>query len=87
MKINGPNQPNFNPYNKILQKQAAMQKEIKKQDQVEISTQAKKLQEAEKPNEQRAAYIKEIKNAVESGEYKVNAEKTAIKMIDFWSNK
>ncbi|RLL47123.1 flagellar biosynthesis anti-sigma factor FlgM [Oceanobacillus piezotolerans] len=87
MKINGPNPTNFNPYKKIMEKQAAQQKEMKKQDQVEISEQAKQLQETDKPNAKRAAYVQEIKQAIQSGEYKVNAEKTAQKMIDFWSSK
>ncbi|WP_342772629.1 flagellar biosynthesis anti-sigma factor FlgM [Oceanobacillus piezotolerans] len=87
VKINGPNPTNFNPYKKIMEKQAAQQKEMKKQDQVEISEQAKQLQETDKPNAKRAAYVQEIKQAIQSGEYKVNAEKTAQKMIDFWSSK
>lgn len=87
MKINGPNQTNFNPYKNQLQKQADYKNEANKKDQIEISSQAKQLQENEKPNVQRASYVQEIKNAVESGEYKVNPERTAEKMIDFWSKK
>ncbi|OZU88802.1 flagellar biosynthesis anti-sigma factor FlgM [Virgibacillus indicus] len=87
MKINGPNQTNFNPYKNQIQKQNEVKKEINKKDQIEISSHAKQLQENEKPNAKRAAYVQEIKNAVESGEYKINHEKTAQKMIDFWSKK
>ncbi|WP_156288307.1 flagellar biosynthesis anti-sigma factor FlgM [Oceanobacillus salinisoli] len=87
MKINGPNQTSFNPYKNVLQKQAELKKEVKKQDQVEISSAAKQLQESEKPNEKRAEYVQSIKNLVDSGEYQVNPEKTAKKMIEFWSNK
>ncbi|MBP1971173.1 negative regulator of flagellin synthesis FlgM [Virgibacillus natechei] len=87
MKINGPNQTNFNPYKNQMQKQADYKNEVNKKDQIEISSQAKQLQENEKPHVQRASYVQEIKNAVESGEYKVNPERTAEKMIDFWSKK
>ncbi|RDW15663.1 flagellar biosynthesis anti-sigma factor FlgM [Oceanobacillus chungangensis] len=86
MKINGPNQPNFNPYKNIIQKQAEIKKTISKQDQVEISSHAKQLQENEKPNTKRIAYVQEIKNAIEAGDYKVDAERIADKMVKFWSN-
>lgn len=84
MKIHGSNQANFNPYQKQIQKQAEYKKEINQKDQLEISSQAKQLQKNDKPNAKRAAYVQEIKNAVESGEYQVNHEKTAKKMTDFW---
>lgn len=60
-------------------------KDVAKKDHVEISSQAKQLQELEKTNVQREKYVQEIKNAVQSGEYKVNAEETAKKMIDFFT--
>lgn len=85
MKINGSNQTNFNPYKNQVQKQAEIKNEVNKKDQIEISSEAKQLQESEKPNAKRASYVQEIKNQVDSGEYKVNHEKTAEKMIDFWS--
>lgn len=85
MKIYGSNQANFNPYQKQLQKQAEYKKEINQKDQLEISSQAKQLQEHTKPHTEREKYVQKIKNAVESGEYQVNHGKTAQKMIDFWS--
>jgi len=84
MKINGPNQTNFNPYKNQLQKQADLKKDLK-QDRIEISNEAKKLMESNKADPKREAYIQEIKDKVDSGEYKINYEKTARKMIDFWS--
>ncbi|MUK90806.1 flagellar biosynthesis anti-sigma factor FlgM [Ornithinibacillus sp. L9] len=87
MKIHGPNQTNFNPYKNQIQKQADYKKNVNQKDQLEISTQAKQLQESENIHPKREAYVQEIKNAVESGEYKINHEKTAQKMIDFWSNR
>ncbi|WP_047980837.1 flagellar biosynthesis anti-sigma factor FlgM [Ornithinibacillus contaminans] len=85
MKINGANQTNFNPYKNQIQKQADYKKSVQQQDQLEISTQAMKLQENTKVNPKREAYVQEIKNQVESGQYKIDYEKTAQKMIGFWS--
>ena len=85
MKVNGPNQTNFNPYKNQIQKQVEMKKVGKQQDQLEISSEAMKLQENIKVNAKREAYVQEIKNRVESGQYEINYEKTAQKMIDFWS--
>lgn len=85
MKIQGPNHTNFNPYKNQTQKQTDMGKEVNQKDQLQISSQAKELQGNEKPNKERAAYVQDIKNAVESGDYKVNHEKTARKMIAFWN--
>ncbi|WP_249871321.1 flagellar biosynthesis anti-sigma factor FlgM [Oceanobacillus saliphilus] len=85
MKINGTNHTNFNPYKQQIQKQAEVKKDIQSKDQIEISSEAKQLQENEKTSEKRATHVQEIKQAVESGNYKVNPEKTAQKMLDFWS--
>lgn len=85
MKINGPNQANFNPYKNQIQRQAEYKKALKQHDQLEISSQALKLQENTKSNAKREAYVQEIKNRIETGEYEINYEKTAQKMIDFWS--
>lgn len=85
MKINGPNQTNFNAYKNQIQQHLDMKKSAKPQDQLQISSQAKQLQENTKVNAKREAYVQEIKNRVESGEYAINFEKTAQKMIDFWS--
>ncbi|WP_087972567.1 flagellar biosynthesis anti-sigma factor FlgM [Oceanobacillus rekensis] len=84
MKINGPNQTNFNPYKQQIQKQSEVKKDIQK-DQIEISSQAKQLQEKDKISEKRASHVQEIKQAVDSGSYKVNQEKVAQKMLEFWS--
>lgn len=86
MKINGPNQTNFNPYKNQMQKQMDLKKDIK-QDQIEISSEAKKLLENEKTDPKREAYVQNIKDKVAAGEYKINYEKTAKKMIEFWSRR
>lgn len=87
MKINGPNQSNFNPYKNQMHTLANVKKEQKQKDQLEISSQAKQLLENIKPQDERARKVDEIKEKVEAGEYQVNYEKTAQKMIAFWSNK
>ncbi|WP_164668079.1 flagellar biosynthesis anti-sigma factor FlgM [Virgibacillus doumboii] len=85
MKINGPNQTNFNPYKNQLQKQMDYSKDVNKKDQLEISNQAKQMLENEKPSAKRASYVQQIKETIDAGEYQINHEKTAQKMIDFWS--
>ncbi|TFJ93300.1 flagellar biosynthesis anti-sigma factor FlgM [Lentibacillus salicampi] len=87
MKINGVNQPNFNPYKNQMQKQMDYPKDANKKDQLEISNQAKQLQERVKPDAKRAAYVQQIKDAVDKGDYQINHEKTAQRMIDFWSKR
>lgn len=85
MKIQGPNHTNFNPYKNHIQKQTSEKKDVNRQDQLQISTQAKKLQGNDLSSSKRATYVQEIKNAVDSGDYKVNPDKTAQKMIEFWN--
>ncbi|MFD1020299.1 flagellar biosynthesis anti-sigma factor FlgM [Thalassobacillus hwangdonensis] len=85
MKINGPNQPNFNPYQKQLNNQTELKKGAGNQDRIEISSQAKQMQEGAKVDPARQNYVNQIKQSVDNGEYKVDAQATAKKMIDFWS--
>lgn len=85
LKINGMNPANFHAYKKQVNAQENSTKTRSRNDQLEISPQAKQLQEQEKTQPERVAYVNEIKKAYESGEYKVDFAKTAQKMIDFWS--
>lgn len=87
MKVNRPNQIDFNPYKKHLQKQAELKKTANKSDELQISKEAFKLQQKEKSTESREAYVEKIKQAVDSGQYKVDLKRTASKMLDFWSGK
>jgi negative regulator of flagellin synthesis FlgM len=84
MKINGPNHMNFNPYKQQMEKPAESKKGAERSDALEISKEALKLQENQQPNKQRAEVVQEIKQQVETGEYKVDIERTAQKMIHFW---
>ncbi|MCG5104028.1 flagellar biosynthesis anti-sigma factor FlgM [Oceanobacillus alkalisoli] len=85
MKINRSNQLNFNPYKQQLQKQTEMKKAAKRSDELQISKEALKLQEKDQPNNKRAEKVQEIKKQIENGEYKMNHEVTAQKMLDFWT--
>lgn len=84
MKIQGPNLTKLAAYRAQLQ-QADPKKKVSKEDQLNISNAAKQLQESNKTNTQRAEYVQNIKNAVKSGQYEIDHEKVAQKMIDFWS--
>jgi negative regulator of flagellin synthesis FlgM len=87
MKIQGPNLAKLTAYHTQLQQQTDPKKKVSREDQLDISSTAKQLQETKKINTQRTEYVQEIKNAVESGQYKVDHEKVAQKMIDFWSKR
>lgn len=84
MKIQRPTQAQLNVYKERVQ-QVDTQKSKKREDKLEISTEAQKLQKGKMNEQQRAQYVNEIKQSYENGTYKVQPEKTAEKMIDFWS--
>lgn len=85
MRIHGPNQTNFNPYREHANKSEKLQKDHNQEDHLEISSEAKELQGKTKPETQRAKHVQAIKNAVQSGKYEINHEKTAKQMVKFWS--
>lgn len=86
MKIQGPNLTKLAAYRAQLQQQQTdPKKKVNREDQLDISSAAKQLQESKKANTQRAEYVQNIKNEVKSGQYVVDNEKVAQKMIDFWS--
>ncbi len=84
MKIQGPNLTKLAAYRAQLQ-QTDQKKKVNREDRLNISNAAKKLQESNKANSQRAEYVQNIKKAVKSGQYEIDHEKVAQKMIDFWS--
>ncbi|WP_017470761.1 flagellar biosynthesis anti-sigma factor FlgM [Amphibacillus jilinensis] len=85
MKINGTNQPNVNPYQKQLHRQTPIRSEHqKKADQLQISDQAKKMQEFNGVHPAREQHVNAIKQEVDAGQYKVEAEQVAKKMLTFW---
>ncbi|WP_067843238.1 flagellar biosynthesis anti-sigma factor FlgM [Amphibacillus sediminis] len=85
LKIHGSNQSHMNPYHKQLQKQAQSGiKYLAKADQLQISDQAKKMQESQNVHESREPLVNAIKSQVETGQYKVDPEKVAQKILRFW---
>ena len=85
MKIQGPNHSNFNPYKNQLQPYQRSKASSKNADQLQISSQAKKMLEKGQSNAERTAHVEEIREAVNSGNYKIDFKKTAGKMADFWT--
>lgn len=87
MKIQRPNQTYLNLYNKQMEKQLQKQENANKKDQIQISKAAKQLQHDIKINENRRESVEAIKNKIDAGHYELDIEKTAEKMIQFWSRR
>ncbi|RPF54354.1 flagellar biosynthesis anti-sigma factor FlgM [Aquisalibacillus elongatus] len=87
MKVNPTNGSNLNVYKQQLQKQDDTKQTQKTQDKIEISNQAKKLQEGNSLVEARQEKVQNLKQQVQDGNYDIDPKKTAEKMIDFWTNK
>ncbi|MCA0971565.1 flagellar biosynthesis anti-sigma factor FlgM [Halobacillus litoralis] len=85
MKIHGPNQSNFNPYQKSIKQQTDMKQQGNRQDKLEISNEAKQMQGKDQPNPARQKRVDQIKHDIESGNYQIDPKLTAQKMIDFWT--
>ena len=86
MKIQGSN-PLFNSYNKQLQQKDTIKKKTLPSDRIDISKEALKLQDnKELQNSERAKKVEVIKEKVETNQYKIDFDATAIKMMKVWSN-
>jgi len=86
MKIYGTNRSHINPYYDQQQKLKQFEKKQTK-DQLEISAAAKKLQKNDQIENKRQAYVQNIKQQVQSGQYKIQYEQTSQKLIDFFIDK
>ncbi len=85
MKIQGPN-PLINTYKQLQQQKQVSDKNPKLQaDQLNISSEAKKMQESQQLETKRSERVEELKQMVEQDTYQVNHEQLAQKMVDFWS--
>jgi len=84
MKIQGSH-PSINQYNKHMQQQPTKKKSTFNKDQLNISDAARQLQKNKTSDSKRSAYVHDIKQDVQSGEYKIEPEKIAKKIVDFWS--
>lgn len=86
MKIQGPNSTNLNPYKRQVQNYEKQRKQTFK-DELNISKEAQQLQQSNQVTKERSTHVNNIKNLVESGEYEINFEQVAQKMINFWTDR
>ncbi|PSL48569.1 FlgM family anti-sigma-28 factor [Salsuginibacillus halophilus] len=84
MKINPLGPMNNNPYRQQVEKQNEAGQAAQKKDQVEISDQAKHMQQ-ESGDEIRTDKVNELKQQIDSGEYNVNNNDIARSLYDFWN--
>lgn len=91
--MNAVNINPLGPVNNPYQKQAESQRHAKsetpqqEQDKLEISNQAKQMQQDNDIEQSRQEKIDALKAKVESGEYKMDSQETAQKFTDFWMGK
>jgi len=87
VKINNFRPVNMNPYNKQLDKAGKLQAHAANQkDKIEISKEALEMQITSQYEVERQQRVDELKNKIESGEYKVNPQELAQKMYSYWDN-
>ena len=86
MKINHFGPIGVNPYKKQMNKVAQTEKATQT-DKVEISSAAKQLQETSPITVERQQKVEALKQQVQSGTYKVNAEDVAKSVYDFYFKK
>lgn len=87
MKIQRPNTININnPYQRHVQNYQK-QKTKSFNDELNISKEAIQLQETNQITKERTERVDQLKQLVDSGEYKVNHEQVVQKMLDFWGNR
>lgn len=84
MKIN-PYGNIQNLYKKQVGKAQPKEGVAKKKDQLEISPEAKLMQQETRISAERKEKVEAIKQKVQNGEYKVNPEQVARKFYDFWN--
>ncbi|PKR77981.1 flagellar biosynthesis anti-sigma factor FlgM [Halalkalibacillus sediminis] len=87
MKINPLKNTTFNPYQKQIQKSEDIKTNVQQPDKLEISSQAKELQKGNEIEKARQEKVEDLKQQVQDGKYNVDSQKTAEKMVDFWSNR
>ncbi|MDS9470323.1 flagellar biosynthesis anti-sigma factor FlgM [Sporosarcina pasteurii] len=85
MKINRINIPAVNPYRtNELKVGKSAQHSAQQQDKIEISSKAKQLSEMNSYGAERKDHVQKIKEQIEAGTYKVNAEEVAKSLIDYY---
>lgn len=85
MKINKINIPPVNPYrtNQLKTEQAKEQAKVNT-DKLEISSKAKQLSETSPITTERNERVQQLKAQIESGNYKVDAEKLASNLLKYY---
>ncbi|TYR80126.1 flagellar biosynthesis anti-sigma factor FlgM [Priestia megaterium] len=83
MKINSSNSLGVNPYKKQAEKIEKLQ-QAGKRDDVQISTEAKELQQMKQMSSERQEKIQRLKQQIENGTYEINAKDIAKGLIDFY---
>ncbi|RST77476.1 flagellar biosynthesis anti-sigma factor FlgM [Siminovitchia acidinfaciens] len=87
MKINSFNRPDTNPYSKqINHVEKQTRTERIEADQIQISKEAKELQQTSKYDAERSARIDHLKNQIEQGNYKVDPKKVAYSIAKYYFN-
>ncbi|RXJ02288.1 flagellar biosynthesis anti-sigma factor FlgM [Anaerobacillus alkaliphilus] len=86
MKIN-PYSQIQNVYRKQVGKQQPKADVSQKRDQLQISNEAKIMQQETRISTERKERIEALKAQVNAGEYKVNAEDVARKFYDYWNER
>ncbi|MFB9973264.1 flagellar biosynthesis anti-sigma factor FlgM [Allobacillus sp. SKP2-8] len=88
MKINPLNNPKINAYKpQIQQQQQQTQSKNQATDQVEISKEAKQLQQSNPIVEARQKKVESLKREVQNGTYQLDPKQTAEKMVEFWNGR
>ncbi|AWO74722.1 flagellar biosynthesis anti-sigma factor FlgM [Geobacillus thermoleovorans] len=86
MKIHHIGPAGVNPYQRQLAKTERLAAGKTKGDQVEISKEAKELQEATSWERARQAKLEELRQQIETGAYQVDPRAVAKRMIDYYRN-
>ncbi|KAA9022057.1 flagellar biosynthesis anti-sigma factor FlgM [Niallia endozanthoxylica] len=86
MKINNFRPVNMNPYNKLDKIGKLQAQSVNQKDKIEISKEALEMQITNQYEAERQQRVDELKNKIESGEYKVNPQELAKKMYSYWDD-
>ncbi|MDE5414040.1 flagellar biosynthesis anti-sigma factor FlgM [Alkalihalobacterium chitinilyticum] len=85
MKINPYQSIQSNPYRKQVEKQASTSETKMKKDEIQISKAALELQQSTKIDAARQEKVNELKEQIQSGNYKIDAQAIANKFYDYWN--
>jgi negative regulator of flagellin synthesis FlgM len=84
MRIDNLGSMGVNPYKRQLDKQIDSKKPTAKQDKVEISTTAKELQQVSKWAVEHQEKVRKLKEQVQNGTYKIDADAIAKSIYEFY---